>query len=252
MWDFKVFIVAPIFGGDVNLSLDKTAPVGSLSQAFWGVIRREMALYDQHRGDWAMPFLFFIMVVALFSLTLGAGADWLAKVAPTVIWIAVVLALILSLETIFRADFQTGVLDQLGISPYPLSVLMLGKSVAHWIMIGVPLLLLAPLLGGLFLLSQSELWVLFLTLFFGIPTLSLIGALGAALTIGLPQGGVLLAILVLPWMIPVLLFGASALVAVTEGRSFNSELLLLTAIFIATLVIAPMGISAAVRISLES
>jgi heme exporter protein B len=214
------------------------------------VIGRDLRLYFQHWGECLIPMLFLILVVSLFPMGLGSHPKLLARIAPAVIWIAVVLSLLMSLESVFRQDYQEGSLAQIVLSPYPLSILLLGKSIAHWIMVGLPLLILAPFLSILLQGSTEGLGVLGLTLIFGIPTLSLIGSIGAALTIGLPNGGVLLAVLVLPIMMPIVIFGTSAVTAATEGVAFYSELYILAALFILALALGPVALSNAVRASL--
>jgi heme exporter protein B len=206
------------------------------------VIKRDLKLYIQQWGECLVSLLFFVLVVSLFPMGLGADPKLLARITPAVIWVAVVLSLLLSLENVFRQDYQEGSLEQMVLSPYPLCILLLGKSIAHWIMVGVPLLILAPCLSILLQGSTQGLGVLGLTLIFGIPTLSLIGSIGAALTIGLPNGGALLAVLVIPIMIPIVIFGASALSAAIGGDFFYSELYLLAALFVLALVLGPVAL----------
>lgn len=214
------------------------------------VIGRDLSFYFQRRGECLIPLLFFIIVVSLFPMGLGPDSKLLTRIAPAVIWVAVVLSLLMSLESVFRQDYQEGTLEQFVLSPYPLSLLLLGKSIAHWVMIGIPLLVLAPFLSLLLQGSIEGLGVLGLTLILGIPTLSLLGSIGAALTIGLSNGGVLLAVLVLPLMMPIVIFSASAVAAAMQGLAFYSELLLLAALFVLALVLGPVALSIAVRASL--
>lgn len=221
-------------------------------KALYCMIKRDLRLYFQQWGECLMPVFFFIVVVALFPMGLGVEPKLLTRIAPAVIWIAIVLSLLMSLENIFRQDYQEGSLEQMILSPYPLSILLLGKSIAHWLMIGLPLFILAPFLHMLLQGSSEGLGVLALTLLFAIPTLSLIGSMGAALTIGLPNGGALLAVLVLPMMIPVVIFGTSALTAAVEGTFFDSELYILAAFFVLTLALGPVALSNAVRTSVAS
>lgn len=218
-------------------------------KAMWFVIRRDLQLYFQQWGECLIPLIFFILIVSLFPMGLGADPKLLARIAPAVIWIAVVLSLLMSLESVFRQDYQEGSLEQMALSPYPLSILLLGKSIAHWMMVGVPLLILAPFLSILLQGSTEGLGVLGLTLVLGIPTLSLIGSMGAALTIGLPNGGALLAVLVMPIMMPIVIFGTSALAAAMDNVSFYAELYVLAALFVLALVLGPVALSHAVRAS---
>lgn len=214
------------------------------------VIARDLRLYFQRRGECFIPLLFFVLVVSLFPMGLGPDPKLLTQIAPAVIWVAVVLSLLMTLEGLFRQDYQEGSLEQFVLSPYPLSVLLLGKSIAHWIMIGVPLLLLAPIFYLIFQGTTAGLGVLALTLLLGIPTLSLMGSIGAALTIGLPGGGLLLAVLVLPIMMPIVIFGASAVAAATLGMPVYSEIFLLLALLVLTLALGPIALSTAIRASL--
>lgn len=218
--------------------------------AFASVVKRDLRLYFQRSGEYFFPLFFFMMVVSLFPMGLGPDPKLLAQIAPAVIWIAVVLALLMSIDSLFRQDYIDGSLEQFALSPYPLSLLLMGKSIAHWIMLGIPLLALAPLFNLILEGSTEVTSVLGLTLILGIPTLSLIGSIGAALTIGLPNGGALLAVLVLPLMIPIVIFGTSAVSAAAEGMPFYSEILFLAALFVLALVLGPVALSAAVRASL--
>lgn len=214
------------------------------------VIARDLRLYFQRRGECLIPLLFFILVVSLFPMGLGPDPKLLTQIAPAIIWIAVVLSLLMSLEGLFKQDYLEGSLEQFVLSPYPLSLLLLGKSIAHWITIGVPLLLLAPIFYLILQGTTKGLEVLGLTLLLGIPTLSLMGSVGAALTIGLPGGGLLLAVLVLPIMMPIVIFGASAAAAATLGMPFYSEIYLLTALLVLALALGPIALSTAIRASL--
>ncbi len=214
------------------------------------VITRDLRLYFQRRGEYLIPLLFFTIVISLFPMGLGVDPKLLSRIAPAAIWIAVVLSLLMSLDSLFRQDYQEGSLEQFVLSPYPLSLLLLGKTIAHWIVIGIPLLILAPIFSLILQGSTTGLGVLVLTVMLGIPTLSLMGSIGAALTIGLPGGGLLLAVLVLPMMMPIVIFGTSAVTAAIGGMPFYSEIWLLLALFILALVAGPVALSAAVRTSL--
>lgn len=222
-----------------------------MKHAFWAVMCGDITRYIQRLGDSLVPFLFCLMVVSVFAISLGQNTALLVKVGPAIIWIAILLALVWSLEGILRMDYETGSLEKLILSPHPLPLLLLAKLVAHWLMIGVPLLLLSPLLAFMLGLTNGEPWILGITLLLGIPLFSMIGALGAALSIGLPQGGVLLAILVLPWMLPVVLLGTRCVAAMSVGLSFKPELLLLLAMFIFLLALGPVAISAALKTSVS-
>jgi heme exporter protein B len=215
------------------------------------VIRRDLVLAMRRRADVLTTLIFFVMVVSLFPLGVGPELDMLRKMAPGVVWVAALLASMLSLGRLFSADYLDGTLEQLLLAPQPLSMLVLGKMIAHWMVSGLPLVLMAPVLGLQFDMSVQALWVLVAALLLGTPILSMIGAVGAALTLGLRGGGVLVSLLVLPLCIPVLIFGAGAVEAVTSGLSVVSHLSLLGAMLLLSLVFTPWVTSQALRISME-
>jgi heme exporter protein B len=215
------------------------------------VIRRDLLLAMRRRADVLTTLVFFVMVVSLFPLGVGPEPEMLRRMAPGVVWVAALLASMLSLGRMFAADYQDGTLEQMLLTPQPLSVLVLGKILAHWMMSGLPLVLLAPVLGVQFGLPAEALGVLLLGLLLGTPILSMIGAIGAALTLGLRGGGVLVSLLVLPLCIPVLIFGAGAVEAVATGMSYTAHLSLLAALLLLASVFAPWVAAQALRISLE-
>ena len=215
------------------------------------VIRRDLILAMRRRADVLTTLIFFVMVVSLFPLGVGPELDMLRKMAPGVVWVAALLASMLSLGRLFSADYLDGTLEQLLLAPQPLSMLVLGKMIAHWMVSGLPLVLMAPVLGLQFDMSAQALWVLLAALLLGTPILSMIGAVGAALTLGLRGGGVLVSLLVLPLCIPVLIFGAGAVEAVTSGMSAVSHLSLLGAMLVLSLVFTPWVTAQALRISME-
>jgi heme exporter protein B len=215
------------------------------------VIRRDLLLAMRRRADVLTTLVFFVMVVSLFPLGIGPEPDMLRKIAPGVVWVAALLASMLSLLRMFSADYQDGTLEQMLLVPQPLPVLALGKIMAHWMVSGLPLVLLAPVLGLQFDMSAQALGVLMLGLLLGTPILSMIGAVGAALTLGLRGGGVLVSLLVLPLCIPVLIFGTGAVEAIASGMSYASHLLLLAALLLVALVFTPWVTSQALRISME-
>lgn len=215
------------------------------------VIRRDLVLAMRRRADVLTTLIFFVMVVSLFPLGVGPEMDMLRKMAPGVLWVAALLSSMLSLGRLFSADYLDGTLEQLMLAPHSLSVLVLGKMVAHWMVSGLPLVLMAPVLGVQFDMSAQALGVLIVGLLLGTPVLSMIGAIGAALTLGLRGGGVLLSLLVLPLCIPVLIFGAGAVDAVTSGLSAASHLSLLGALMMVALVFTPWVTAQALRISME-
>lgn len=215
------------------------------------VIRRDLVLAVRRRADVLTTLVFFVMVVSLFPLGVGPEPEMLRKMAPGVVWVAALLASMLSLARMFSADYQDGTLEQMLLAPQSLSMLVLGKILAHWMVSGLPLVLLAPVLGLQFDMPAPALGVLMLGLLLGTPILSMIGAVGAALTLGLRGGGVLVSLLVLPLCIPVLIFGTGAVEAVTSGMSYASHLLLLAAVLLLALVFTPWVTAQALRISME-
>ena len=215
------------------------------------VIRRDLVLAMRRRADVLTTLVFFVMVVSLFPLGVGPELDMLRKMAPGVVWVAALLASMLSLGRLFSADYLDGTLEQIMLAPQSLSLLVLGKILAHWMVSGLPLVLMAPVLGLQFDMSAQALWVLIAALLLGTPILSMIGAVGAALTLGLRGGGVLVSLLVLPLCIPVLIFGAGAVEAVSTGMSVASHLSLLGAMLLLALVFTPWVTAQALRISME-
>ena len=218
---------------------------------FLWVIQRDLLLAMRQRADVLTTLFFFIIVVSLFPLGVGPEINMLRSMAPGVVWVAALLASMLSLERMFSSDYLDGTLEQMMLSPQPLSLLVLGKALAHWMVTGVPLVLIAPILGVQFDLQTDALSVLAVSLLLGTPVLSLIGAIGAALTLGLRGGGVLVSLLVLPLYIPVLIFGAGAVEASSAGLGADAHLSLLGAFLLASLVLAPWATAAALRISTE-
>jgi len=218
---------------------------------FLAIVQRDLTLALRRRSDVMSALFFFIIVVSLFPLGIGPELDTLRLIAPGVFWVAALLASMLALEKLFAVDFEDGTLEQMLLTPQPVFILVLGKVLAHWLVTGVPLALLAPLLGLQYDLAAEPLWILMLTLLLGTPALSLIGAIGAALTLGLRGSGVLVPLLVLPLYIPVLIFGAGAVEANVSGLGAAGHLYMLSAILLMALVAAPLATAAALRISAE-
>jgi heme exporter protein B len=220
-------------------------------KAFNTVVMRDLLLAMRHRSDILTTLFFFVIAISLFPLGVGPELNTLREIAPGVFWVAALLASMLSLERLFAIDFADGTLEQLLLTPQPATILVLAKVLAHWLITGVPLVLLSPLLGLQYDLSSDVIQVLMLTLLLGTPSLSLIGAIGAALTLGLRGGGVLVSLLVLPLYIPVLIFGAGAVEATVSGLGGTGHISMLAAIFLLSLVIAPLATVAALRVSAE-
>jgi heme exporter protein B len=217
---------------------------------FW-IIRRDLLLAARRRSDVLTTLFFFIIVVSLFPLGVGPEMNMLRVMAPGVVWVAALLASMLSLGRMFSSDYLDGTLEQMLLSPQSLPLLVLGKALAHWLVTGIPLVLMAPVLGIQYDLTSDALLVLTASLLLGTPVLSLIGAIGAALTLGLRGGGVLVSLLVLPLYIPVLIFGAGAVEASTAGLGAGAHMSLLGAFLLASLVLAPWSTAVSLRISLE-
>ena len=215
------------------------------------LLRRDLILAVRHRGELANPLLFFIMVVTLFPLGLGPESSILQVIAPGIIWVAALLAALLSLESVFRSDFEDGSLEQLLLSPHPAALLVFTKVFVHWLVSGLPLLLIAPLLGVLLRLPAEGMSILVASLALGTPVLSLIGAIGVALTVGLRRGGVLLSLLVLPLYIPVIIYGASAVTSAAVGIPATAQLYFLAALLALAITLAPVAAAAALRISVS-
>ena len=219
--------------------------------AFAAIMRRDLILAVRYRAEAAYPLLFFIIVVVLVPLGLNPARETLEIIAPGVFWIGALLATLLSLERMFRSDFEDGSLELMLISPHPLPIIVLAKILAHWLVTGLPLLVAAPLIALLLGLPASSLAVLLATLALGTPTLSAVGAIGVALTVGLRRGGMLLSLLVLPLYIPVLVFAASAVSAAAGGLPVLGQLYLLGALAALSFTLAPLAAAAALRISLS-
>ncbi len=215
------------------------------------IIRRDLVLAMRRRSDVLTTLIFFVMVVSLFPMGVGPELDMLRKMASGVVWVAALLASMLSLGRMFSADYLDGTLEQMLLVPQSLSMLVLGKIFAHWMVSGLPLVLMAPILGLQFDMSAEALWVLIAGLLLGTPILSMVGAVGAALTLGLRGGGVLVSLLVLPLCIPVLIFGAGAVEAAVTGTNVASNMSLLGAILVLALVSTPWVTAQALRISME-
>ena len=215
------------------------------------VIRRDLLLAYRRRADILTTLFFFIIVATLFPLGVGPEPAMLRNMAPGILWVAALLASMLALGRLFALDHADGTLEQMLLSPAPLTLIVIGKVCAHWLVSGLPLVLLAPVMAVQFDLAPGATWVLFLSLLIGTPVLSLIGAIGAALTLGVRGGGVLVALLVLPLYIPVLIFGAGAVGAEASGLGAAAHLLLLGGVLAGAAALAPWATAAALRISLE-
>lgn len=224
---------------------------GSVRDAFFALLRRDLLALWRRRSESLNPLLFAVMVTTLFPLALGPEADKLARVAGGVVWVTVLLAGLLSLDALFRTDAEDGSLDQVLASGQPIGLLALAKILAHWIGTGLPMTLLAPFLAKLLGLSDEAAWVLALSMLLGTPLLSLIGAACAALTVGLRRSGILLALLLLPLLVPVLIFGAGAVDAAATGANPLPPLEFLGAGLALALPLAPLACAAALRMQAQ-
>ncbi len=215
------------------------------------VIHRDLLLAARRKGDWLTAQFFFVMVVSMFPLGIGADPEQLRRVAGGVLWVAALLASLLSLARLYADDHRDGSLEQMLLSPQPALILALGKAVAHWLIFGLPLLFIAPLLGLQFALPPEAIVTLVISLAIGTPVLSLLGGVGAALTLGLRGGGTLLTLLILPLYVPALIFGAGAVDGVLAGMGAEAQLSLLGAFMGLCLLLAPWVTGAALRVSVD-
>jgi heme exporter protein B len=222
-----------------------------VSRTLLAVIRRDLLLALRQRADVVNTLLFFLVVVTMVPLGVGPELNTLRTIAPGVVWVAALLAAILSLNRLFANDHADGTLEQMLLTGEPLPLIVLAKCAAHWLTTGLLIVVMALLLGVMFDLGVEPTAFLMVSLLLGTPALSLIGAVGAALTLGLRGGGVLISLLVLPLYVPVLIFGAGAVEAVAGGLAPTGHLLLLGALSLAASVLAPWAIAAALRISME-
>ncbi|MBZ9540188.1 heme exporter protein CcmB [Modicisalibacter tunisiensis] len=225
--------------------------VAGLGPALLATLRRDLTVALRRRGDLVNPPAFFALVITLFPLGISPAPEQLAAIAPGLLWVAALLATQLSLDALFRSDHEDGSLEQLLLAPQPLAALVLAKVAVHWLLTGLPLALMAPLLGLLLSLPSGSYGVLAASLALGSATLGLIGAIGAALTVGLARGSVLLSLLVLPLTIPVLIFGSGAVQAAAMGGDVAPALAMLGAQLALALMLAPWAIAGALRISIH-
>lgn len=218
---------------------------------FFALIRRDLVLARRQGSATTSVAVFFILTVTLFPLGIGPESALLGTVASGVIWVAALLATMLSLDRLFQSDFEDGSLDVIALSPLPLELVALAKTLAHWLSTGLLLVVLSPLLGLLMQLDGAAYLTLITAMALGTPTLSLFGSIGAALTVGVKRGGVLVSLLVIPLYIPVLIFGVGAVDAAADGLTQRPHLLMLAALFLFSVVLSPIASAAALRLNLE-
>jgi heme exporter protein B len=219
--------------------------------AFVAVLRRDLQLAFRQGSAISLTVMFFVITVTLFPLGVGPEPAILARIAAGVLWVAALLSAMLSLDRLFQADYEDGSLDLMALSPLPLELTVLAKVIAHWLTGGLPLVVIAPVLALALNLPAAAIPTLLAAMLLGTPVLSLLGAIGAGLTVGVRRGGVLLSLLVLPLYIPVLIFGVAAIEAAVGGFGVRPHLLILGAFFFAALVLSPIAASAALRLALE-
>ena len=218
---------------------------------YFTVVMRDLRLALRRKSEVLSAMFFFVVVAALFPLAIGPEPTMLRQIGPGVLWVGALLASMLALSRLFEVDYRDGTLEQMLLSPHSLWLLVLGKMTAHWLLAGLPLVLLAPVLGLQFQLSSDALSVLCITLLLGTPVLSCVGAIGAALTLGVRGGGVLISLLVLPLFVPVLVFGAGAVQALETGLGAQAHVSILLALLLPALFFSPWACSAALRIAME-
>ena len=227
------------------------SPTPSLRQASRALIVRDLRLLWRRRGDALQPAMLALLIVVLFALGLGTRPELLSQAAPAVMWLAVLLAGLLSLDSLFRGDVEDGSMEQWLLAPVPLAWLILVRVLLHWLTTALPLIIFTPLLGELLRLPPEQLPQLLASLLLGTPLLSLLGAVVAGLTVNMKRSGILVALLALPLYVPVLVFGAGSVAAAAQGQDAVGALLLLAAGLVVGLVLAPLAAAAAIRISLS-
>ena len=219
--------------------------------AIAAVLQRDLRLALRRKSEVLTAVFFFVVVASLFPLAIGPEPDMLRKIAPGILWVGALLASLLSLGRLFGADFQDGTLEQMALSPTPLPLLVAAKVLAHWLLSGLPLALLSPVLALQFDLDGGTMWVLFFSLLLGTALLSFLGAVGAALTLGVRGGEVLLSLLILPLYIPALVFGSGAVEAQMVGMGYSAQMSILTAMLLLAAFFGPWAAALALRIALE-
>ncbi len=223
----------------------------SLLSSFMDLLKRDLIIAFRNRQEALNPLLFFVLVVLLFPLGVGPSPKLLLTIAPGIIWVAALLSALLSLDSLFRSDYDDGSLELMVLSPLPLPALVIAKVFAHWLMSAIPVLLMAPFLAISLGMPGDVIGLLLLTLLLGTPVLSFIGAIGVALTVGLKKSGMLLALLVLPLYVPVLIFGANALDVAMTGLPVSGQIYIMAALLVLSITLAPLAIAAALRMGLS-
>ncbi len=223
----------------------------SSTSLFSATFKRDLTLAFRNKGDMVNPLVFFLIAISMIPLGLGPEKALLMRIAPGIIWVMALLATLLSLDNLFRSDFDDGSLEQLLIAPDSLSLNVVAKVCVHWLATGLPLTLLSPLLGVMLSLPESAYFALCCTLLMGTAAMSLIGSVGAALTVGLRKGGLLISLIVMPLYIPILIFGANAVQSASLGQEYSMQLAVLGAVLALALVLAPLAAAGALRVSVN-
>lgn len=231
----------------------QAAPLTSpgIGAGLWATLRRDLLVAFRHRGEMANPIMFLLMVITMVPLGISPEKTVLAMLAPGMIWVVALLATLLSLDGLFRSDYEDGSLEQLLMSPQPLYFQVLAKVAVHWLVTGLPLTVMAPLLGVMLSLPAAGYWPLVASLLLGTGCLSLIGAIGAALTVALRRGGLLISLIIMPLYVPVLIFGSSAVTSAIEGFAIGGQLAILGSLLALAVILAPIAAAAALRISIN-
>ena len=228
-----------------------TAQTVTTFQAFKATLKRDLLIAYKRKNDMVNPFMFFLIVASLFPIGISPDPDRLAEIASGVLWISALLASLLAMDNLFRSDYEDGSLEQLLLSPHPLYFLVLAKNISHWLVSGLPVALVSPLVAYMLNLPSESYFILFITLLIGTPVLSLLGSIGVALTVGLGSRGLILAVITLPMSVPVLIAGTLTVQQTLNGASLAGYLAILAAMLFAAVSFAPLASAAALRISVK-
>lgn len=245
-------VAATSLKASLKISSIAQSKVPTMAEAFWATFCRELTIILRRKSDIVNPVLFMMMVCSLFPLGVSPSKEVLLLLAPGILWVVALLACLLSTESMFRSDYDDGSLELLLLSPQPLYFLSLAKATAHWLLTGIPLALVSPLMGLLLYLPVEAFPSLCISLLLGTGSLTFIGAVGAALTVGLRRGGVLLSLIILPLYVPVLIFGASAVKQAAASAPVVGQLSILAAFLLLAIALAPLAIAGALRISVDN
>ncbi len=219
--------------------------------AFTATLKRDLLIAYKRKHDVVNPFMFFLIVATLFPIGISPDPQRLGDIAAGVLWISALLAAMLSMDSLYRADFEDGSLEQLLLSPHPLYFMVLAKNIAHWLVSGLPVVLVSPLIAYMLNLPEESYFAVFITLLLGTPVLSLLGSIGVALTVGLGSRGLILAVITLPMSVPVLIAGTMAVQQTLNGASLSGYIAIIGAMLLASLSLAPLASAAALRISIH-